>query len=118
MLTERMDMLQAQQRAAELLEELRGKLSDQTPLRWSTAIDMVRGGGDQPALFEQDTILGDFLRELRQIGLDSEATIDLSSFVSQRRRSAPVASVLSVTKTGGRDHGVARGGKPGYRSVG
>lgn len=76
----------ARRAATELLEALRAKHGYATPMRWSAALDLTPAERMPDDLYAQDSILGDFLREIRGLQLDAQRDLELPELVSPRRR--------------------------------
>ncbi len=67
---------------ADLLSTLRRQYGEGTPVIWTATLDVDSTGPLDPAWYEQESILGDFLRALRDRQADKGA-LDLSEFVSE-----------------------------------
>jgi hypothetical protein len=77
--------------AAELLEGLRREHGMGTPAVWSVSL-AVEPPAELPAVwYEQETIAGDFLRELRRYQAEPELPIGLEAFLPEEDRAGPVA---------------------------
>lgn len=89
-----------QQRAGAALQELRARHENQNPICYVAEIELISTDEISLSLLEQENVLGDFLRDARQIQLDPQHVVDLSPFVSERRRAGPLKSMLTLSGTG------------------
>jgi DNA repair exonuclease SbcCD nuclease subunit len=67
--------------AAELLEMLRAEYGHASPAVWSVSLYAEPPAVLPPEWYEQDTIRGDFLRELRRYQTDPEAPLGLEAYL-------------------------------------
>lgn len=83
----------ARHTAAELLESLRTKYGFDPPVRWSLAID-IDDTALLPSLVDEDSILGDFLREVRHYQSDPLAPLEFADLISERRAAGTLGAAL------------------------
>jgi hypothetical protein len=81
---------------AGLLETLRSEHGFGSPAVWSVALAAEPLAGVPPQWYEQESILGDFLRELRQQQVDPEMPITLEAYLAQPHRTGPLAAAASI----------------------
>lgn len=84
-------------RPAELLDWLRRELGAGAPARWSVALDLETTDVAAADLAEQETILGDFLHEVRRHTNDGTLPIDMATYLSPRHAEGPLAELAGVT---------------------
>jgi exonuclease SbcD len=80
--------------ADELIEELRTRHGYETPVRWSTAMEIKAPPAEGPP--GQDSLLADFLRELREFEADARSQLGLEELISQRRRGGAVSALVAL----------------------
>ena len=87
--------------AADLLSRLRAEFTVRRPGLWSTSLVAARdvGAVDRlPAdLFDQETILGEFMRTVRQWESDALTPIDLEPLLGQRHAALADASAVKLS---------------------
>lgn len=80
----------------ELLDWLRSEFGRAKPAVWTTGVS-VEGVADLPeALYEEDTILGDFLRAIRAFEADSQRRLDFSHFIRGKKSARYHAAALEL----------------------
>jgi DNA repair protein SbcD/Mre11 len=82
--------------AAGLLETLRSEHGFGSPAVWSVALTAEPAAVLPPQWYEQQTILGDFLRELRQYEADAEKPVALDAYLAEPQRSGPLAAAAAI----------------------
>jgi DNA repair exonuclease SbcCD nuclease subunit len=77
--------------AAELLQGLRSQFGMAQPAVWSVSLAAEAAPTLPAQWYEQDTIRGDFLREVRRLQLSAEEPIGLEAHVPEPLRTGPLA---------------------------
>jgi len=77
--------------AAELLHGLRSQYGMTQPAAWSVSLSAEAGPMLPAQWYEQDTIRGDFLREVRRLQLSAEEPIRLEADLPEPLRTGPLA---------------------------
>jgi len=80
----------------ELLAELRKRFGEQPPIAWSAAIDGIPSAPLAADEDEEDTILGDFLRELRDLEANAPASTDLTEYLRADVAKGAVGQMLMI----------------------
>ncbi len=78
--------------AAELLGSLRKEYGFRTPAAWSLSLDIDAQTAFSPEWYEQQTICGDFLRELRHYQMNPDKSLELEAYLSDQHQ----AGILGV----------------------
>lgn len=86
-------------RQAELLDWLRREFGGGSPARWSVALDIETSDVATAELADQETILGDFLREVRRHSTDGTLPIEMATYLSPRHAAGPLAELAGVSDT-------------------
>lgn len=81
---------------AELLESLRKHYGFGPPALWSASVAIEALAELPAACYEQETILGDFLRQIRQHQLSPDEPIDLESFLSEEQLAGTLGAVAAL----------------------
>ncbi len=84
--------------AAELLEGLRNRYGFGPPAAWSVSLVAEPPAVLDPESYEQSTILGDFLREVRRYQMNPREEIDLTPYVPEEHAAGTLAATLEVSK--------------------
>lgn len=79
-----------------LLETMRSEHGFGSPAVWSVELGAEPLAGVPTPWYEQETILGDFLRELRQQQVDPEMPVSLEAYLAEADRAGPLAELASV----------------------
>jgi hypothetical protein len=105
----------------ELLDALRKKYGTSPPVAWSVALVAEPPEVLDPAWYEQETILGDYLREIRRHQMNSNEPLDLEEYLAEshlagtlgaagdlsdkavRQRALREAAVLGIDLLGGEE---------------
>ena len=90
--------------ASELTDALRQKYGDASPAAWSVSLVAEPMEVLPPEWYDQETILGDFLRSVRQIQTDSQLPIDFEPMLSERYLAGSVASAVEISDSRVRQH--------------
>lgn len=80
---------------AELLNTLRKQYGEGSPTVWTSTLDVDTTGTLDPTWYEQDSILGDFLRALRDRQTDKNP-LDLTEFVGDSPLREDLASAVLI----------------------
>ncbi len=78
--------------AAALLETLRSEHGFGSPAVWSAGLTAEPPAVLPASWYEQQTILGDFLRELRQNQADPDKSLALEEYLAEPQRAGPLAA--------------------------
>jgi hypothetical protein len=81
---------------AELLESLRKHYGFGPPALWSASLGIEAPSELPPAWYEQETILGDFLTQIRRYQMNSGEPIDLEDFLSEEQLAGTLGAVAAV----------------------
>lgn len=92
---EHVNRARARHRASETLEVVRARHGFEPPVRWSLAIDLDEARVS-PELAGQESILGDFLRELGHLRPHAKEAIDLSHYISQDRLASEQGGAIAA----------------------
>lgn len=88
--------------AEQLLHELRGEDGPCPPAAWSAAL-AAESSGELPAeLYEQESLLGDYLRSVRRLQINAALPIDLSGYC-ERRLPAGLEGIAAVSAEAARE---------------
>jgi len=82
--------------AAELLEWLRSEYGMASPPRWSVALHAEPAATLPPEWYEQETIRGDFLREVRQYQMNPGQPLDLDEYLDPRHLAGTLGAAVAV----------------------
>lgn len=82
--------------AGELLDGLRKEHGMGSPAAWSISLAAEAGAVLPPEWYEQDTICGDFLRQLRHYQMNPEEPIALDPYLDEEHRAGPLADAAKI----------------------
>jgi hypothetical protein len=99
--------------ADELLVDLRRKFGERSPVVWSVSIDCVSPLSVPAEWFDQETCLGDFLRQVREFELHDEFSLDLQQFLPDDLNGDALATIADVANGEMRAELLRRAGKLG-----
>jgi DNA repair exonuclease SbcCD nuclease subunit len=99
--------------ADELVVDLRRKFGERSPVVWSVSIECVSPLSVPPEWYDQETCLGDFLRQVREFELHDELLLDLQKFLPDDLGSDELAAVAEVGTGEVRNQLLCRAGKLG-----
>jgi hypothetical protein len=93
--------------STELLGMLRDEFGRASPAAWSLTLTAEPGTGVPPAYYEQDTILGDFMRAVRALesqpaatgAKGTEVSLDLATLLGQQHMAGPLAAAAVLDDT-------------------
>jgi hypothetical protein len=78
--------------AGSLLETLRSEYGFGSPAVWTTGLTAEPPAVLPASWYQQQTILGDFLRELRESQADADKPLLLEEYLSEPQRAGPLAA--------------------------
>jgi DNA repair exonuclease SbcCD nuclease subunit len=99
--------------ADELLVDLRRQFGERSPAAWSASIHCDSPLSVPAEWYDQETCLGDFLREVREFELHEDFALDLRHFVPEDIRDDPLAAIANVESSGARGALLCRAAKLG-----
>jgi DNA repair exonuclease SbcCD nuclease subunit len=82
---------------AELLEWLRIEHGLSSPFVWSVGTEPAPGAALPASLYEQETILGDYVRSLREFELDPTQPLEVESLLAGRPAAESFAHSVAIT---------------------
>jgi DNA repair exonuclease SbcCD nuclease subunit len=86
----------------ELLGRLRSEYGLASPAAWSVSLEVEPAGPLPEALYEQQTILGDFLRAVRQYEMNPGESLGLEAYMAEPHLAGALAAAASVADTSAR----------------
>ncbi len=99
--------------ADELLSDLRRKFGNGQPLAWSVSLECVSPLSVPVEWFDQETVLGDFVRQVRASEQDERISFDLSRFLPPDLRDEELAAIARIDGPAERATLITRAGKLG-----
>ncbi|MGE0606886.1 MAG: exonuclease SbcCD subunit D [Pirellulales bacterium] len=81
----------------ELLDRLRRKFGHESPAAWSVSLEAIGEVEVSPVWYEQENMLGDFLREVRRLQRDEESPLDLSGFLEESVVDPALSDLMQVS---------------------
>lgn len=82
--------------ADELLVDLRRKFGERSPLAWSASLDCASPLSVPAEWYDQETCLGDFLREVREFELHDDLPLNLKQFLPEGLGDDPLAAIAEI----------------------
>jgi DNA repair exonuclease SbcCD nuclease subunit len=82
--------------ADELLVDLRRQFGERSPTAWSATIHCDSPLSVPAEWYDQETCLGDFLREVREFELHDDLALNLRQFVPEDIRDDPLAAIANL----------------------
>jgi DNA repair exonuclease SbcCD nuclease subunit len=82
--------------AAELLAGLRSEYGSATPATWSVSLEAEPAEALPASLYEQETILGDFLRGVRQYEVNPAEPLELETYLAETHVAGALAAAVSI----------------------
>ncbi len=82
---------------SELLEWLRIEHGLSSPIVWTVGIETAPGAALPASLYEQETILGDYVRALREFEHDSTRPLEVESLLAGRPAAESFAHAVAIT---------------------
>jgi len=86
--------LQCGRLATDLLERLRTDYGFGSPAAWSLSIQVEASDRLPDEWYEQETIRGDFLREIRLLQMNSDEPLELETYVSEAHRAGSLGAMV------------------------
>jgi hypothetical protein len=80
----------------ELLVDLRRKFGERSPVVWSVSIECSSPLSVPAEWYDQETCLGDFLRQMRELELHDDLPLDLRSFLPDDVSGDPLAAIAQI----------------------
>jgi hypothetical protein len=79
--------------ADEILVDLRRKFGERSPVAWSVSIDCTSPLSVPAEWYDQETVLGDLLRQVREFERQADLPLDLWRFLPEEARNESLADV-------------------------
>jgi DNA repair exonuclease SbcCD nuclease subunit len=99
--------------ADEILRDLRRRFGERSPVAWSVLLECSAPLSVPAEWYDQETVLGDFLRGVRELELHGDLPLDLDRFLPDDLRNDPLAVIAMVDSTEERGELLCRAGKLG-----
>ena len=99
--------------ADELLTDLRRKFGSGTPLAWSASLECSSPLSVPPEWFDQETVLGDFVRQVRASEQDERIPFELKRFLPDDLRDDELAAIARINSPAERATLITRAAKLG-----
>ncbi|MEX2091021.1 MAG: DNA repair exonuclease [Pirellulales bacterium] len=99
--------------ADELLTDLRRKFGNGTPLAWSVSLECSSPLSVPPEWFDQETVLGDFVRQVRASEQDERIPFELKRFLPADLRDEELAAIARINSPAERATLITRAAKLG-----
>jgi hypothetical protein len=97
----------------ELLADLRRKFGNGTPLAWSVSLECTSPLSVPPEWYDQETVLGDFVRQVRTCEQDERIPFELKRFLPSGLREAELLAIGEINTPAERAALINRAGKLG-----
>jgi DNA repair exonuclease SbcCD nuclease subunit len=97
----------------ELLVDLRRKFGERSPVVWSVSIECSSPLSVPAEWYDQETCLGDFLRQMRDLELHDDLPLDLRSFLPGDVSGDPLAAIAQIDSAAERGELLCRAAKLG-----
>jgi hypothetical protein len=85
--------------AGDLTAELRAAHGQRRPAAWTVSIDAESAGAIPVERYEEDTLLGEFLRTLRHYVDHPEEPLDLGAYLNERHAAGHVGAAVALDDT-------------------
>jgi DNA repair exonuclease SbcCD nuclease subunit len=82
--------------ADEMLTDLRRKFGERQPSAWSVSLQCAAPLSVPAEWYDQETVLGDLLRQVREFELDDQLPFDLRPFLPEGLGTDPLAAIADV----------------------
>ena len=82
--------------ADELLDDLRRQFGERSPAIWSASVDCSAALSVPAEWYDQETCLGDFLRQVREFELHGDLPLDLPRFLPADLGKDPLAAIAQI----------------------
>lgn len=92
----------------ELIDMLRTEFGHGPPAIWTASIETEPPQSLSDDWYDEDTIRGEFLRQLRQLQQDDAEPVDLEEFLDERHIAGTVASAVSLSDPAIRERALRR----------
>ncbi|MEN6458444.1 MAG: hypothetical protein ABFC63_05895 [Thermoguttaceae bacterium] len=89
--------------ASDLLAALQADYGHRAPPVWSLSIELEMADTLPPEWYVQETIRGEFLREIRQLQMNPAAPIDFDPYLSEPHRAGTLAAAVALQDAHVRD---------------
>lgn len=99
--------------ADELLTDLRRKFGSGNQIAWSASLECTSPLSVPPEWYDQETVLGDFVRQVRTSLDDDRVPFDLMRYLPAELRDAELAAIAEIGTVAERAALVSRAGKLG-----
>jgi DNA repair exonuclease SbcCD nuclease subunit len=86
----------------ELLVDLRRKFGERSPVAWSVSITCSAPLSVPAEWYDQETVLGDLLRQIREFEMHEDLPLDLGRFLPDDVRHEPLAAIAHIENTNDR----------------
>jgi DNA repair protein SbcD/Mre11 len=94
--------LQCGSLAADLLDRLRADYGFSSPSAWSLSINVEPADRLPEEWYEQETIRGDFLREIRRLQMNSDEPLQLERYISEAHQAGSLGAMAQLADTNAR----------------
>jgi hypothetical protein len=94
--------LQCGRLAAELIERLRADYGFSSPSAWSLSINVEPADRLPEEWYEQETIRGDFLREIRRLEMNSDEPLGFEAYISEAHQAGSLGAIAQLADTNAR----------------
>ncbi len=91
-----MKQIQSGRLAADLLESLRGEYGFASPGAWSLAIKVEPAERLPEQWYEQETIRGDFLREIRRLQMNPEEPLQFDAYICEAHQAGSLGAIAQI----------------------
>jgi DNA repair exonuclease SbcCD nuclease subunit len=99
--------------ADELLVDLRRQFGERSPFAWSVSLTCDSPLSVPAEWYDQETCLGDFLRQVREFELHDDLPFDLQQFIPEDVRDDPLAAIANIETPEARSALLCRAAKLG-----
>jgi DNA repair exonuclease SbcCD nuclease subunit len=99
--------------ADELLVDLRRRFGEGSPTAWSVSLDCSSPLSVPAEWFDEETVMGDLLRQFREYQTNEDLPLDLEHFLPEDVRHEPLAAVAHIDSPAERAALLDRAGKLG-----
>jgi DNA repair protein SbcD/Mre11 len=102
------NQLQCGRLAADLLESLRGEFGHDSPAAWSLAIEVEPADRLPEDWYEQETIRGDFLREIRRLQMNIDEPMELDTYICEAHRAGSLGAMAHFADKNARQSALSK----------
>jgi hypothetical protein len=82
--------------ADEILVDLRRKFGERSPVVWSASLDCTSPLSVPAEWYDQETCLGDFLRQVREFERHDDLLLDLKQFLPEDLGEDPLGAIAQI----------------------